>query len=65
MSYRDPDSGLDFPSYEEYERQRGGFYDHQDEEEDDRPNCPGMGMDDLCAWPDVDGCGLCTSRVQP
>lgn len=30
--YRDPDSGLTFPSYDEYERERGGFYDQQQAE---------------------------------
>lgn len=34
---------------------------------DDRepPDCPGMGMDDLCTWPDIEGCGLCTLGMNP
>lgn len=29
------------------------------------PNCPGMGIDDLCTWPDVEGCGLCIIGKNP
>lgn len=27
--------------------------------------CPGMGIDDLCTWPDVESCGLCTLGMNP
>ena len=30
-------------------------------EDDDGPaDCPGGGIDDLCSWPDIESCGLCT-----
>lgn len=34
--------------------------------DDDSPaDCPGEGIDDLCSWPDVESCGLCTSGMNP
>jgi hypothetical protein len=40
VTYTDPDSGLEFSSYDEYERERGGFYDDPREEEPDRDDEP-------------------------
>lgn len=35
-------------------------------EDDDGPaDCPGGGIDDLCSWPDVESCGLCTLGMNP
>jgi hypothetical protein len=28
-------------------------------------DCPGGGIDDLCTWPDVEACGLCTLGMNP
>lgn len=36
------------------------------EDDDGGPaNCPGGGIDDLCTWPDVESCGLCTLGMNP
>ena len=41
MTYRDPDSGLEFASYDEYVRERSGFYEHEprDQFEEEYERC--------------------------
>lgn len=36
------------------------------EDDDGGPaDCPGGGIDDLCSWPDIESCGLCTLGMNP
>jgi hypothetical protein len=56
VSYRDPDSGLDFASYDVYERERRGSFEPQQPEPTDEQLCAAGGH---VYHGDLDGRGRC------